>query len=202
MSEGYGEGTVIWPSGVAQVASWCREEGGSPPQTSCASHPAVNVTWYGASSFCTANDLRLCSEAEWERAAKGTDDRAYPWGDVLPDQERAACCAPTCDTTNLRTVPVGQLAAGVSPVGCLDLAGNAAEWVDDCRHSSYASGAPTDGTAWNETCGGAPVTRVVRGGSWRTLCDEPWLRTIARATGLPASGFNNVGFRCCRSVGP
>ncbi len=95
------------------------------------SRPVVNVSLNQAESFCswlskkTGKTIMLPSEAQWEKAARGTDQRRYPWGNSAPDCSRANyCCAN-------QTQPVGSFPAGASPYGAHDMAGNAAEWCRD-----------------------------------------------------------------------
>ena len=98
-------------------------------------HPVGEVTWYGADAFCSYNSRRLPTEAEWEKAARGTEVRAYPWGDQ----------APSCDLINFNnstppdpanycvgdTVSIGSYPLGASHYGVMDMAGNVLEWVSD-----------------------------------------------------------------------
>ncbi len=170
-------------------------------QTGTEALPMNCVNWSQAAAFCGWIGRRLCSEAEWEKAARGGCDTLggdcqtgmplYPWGDD----------APTCALTNLKgcanaPMDVDALAAGASPYGALNMAGNVAEWVQDCRHDGY-SGAPTDGSAWTTGCNqsGPQPDRTYRGGSYNDF--DLRLRTSSRRFFDPAGAGATLGFRCC-----
>ncbi|MGH7250459.1 MAG: formylglycine-generating enzyme family protein [Candidatus Methylomirabilales bacterium] len=108
-----------------------------PPEK--APHPVVGVTWDEAKQYCGAVGKRLPSEQEWEKAARGTDGRRYPWGDAYDPKKVNA------DGLNNGTTPVGQFPEGRSPYGLYDMAGNAWEWTDSAG-SNYK---PLRGGAWN-----------------------------------------------------
>jgi formylglycine-generating enzyme required for sulfatase activity len=87
-------------------------------------HPVVNVSWRDTQGFCKWAKVRLPSEAEWEKAARGTDGRRWPWGDEPPDNKLC-----NFDDNGYDTMPVGAYPNGASPYGCLDMAGNVWEWT-------------------------------------------------------------------------
>lgn len=151
-------------------------------------HPVVEPTWLGAREYCLWRGKRLPTEAEWEKAARGTTARRYPWGDRPPDAARARFGVGWTDT-----VPVHAHPAGASPYGALDMAGNAWEWVaslyrpypyraDDGREDPAAAGAR--GTRGGSADSGIEnITTTQRG------------RTLSRG---PGAGHHNIGFRCAR----
>jgi formylglycine-generating enzyme required for sulfatase activity len=176
-----------WRESVAraQPALWADETWAGDDQL-----PVVGVTWYEARAYCrwlsagTGGRYRLPTEAEWEKAARGTDGRLYPWGDEF-DARR---CNTRASGLN-RTEPVGRRSpAGESPYGCAEMAGNASEWTLS-QYKPY----PYDGSDGRNE-GEGVAERVIRGGSWY----KPALRARPAARGMndPFFADNDVGFRC------
>lgn len=151
-----------------------------------AERPVVCVTWAQAETYCEAHGGTLPTEAQWERTARGSRRSLYAWGNTPPSCEHAHF-----DGCGKTTRPVGTLAAGDSPEGVADLAGNAWEWVGDWYHAKeYARlrhrlspQGPWEGDV-----------RVVRGGSFYDA--EPDLRASYRYGLTPEFGYSTVGFRC------
>src|SRR5688572_14740512 len=151
-------------------------------------HPVVEASWAGARDYCAWRGKRLPTEAEWEKAARGTDARRYPWGGSMPDPKRAQYAARYNETA-----PVDSFTAGASPYGVQDLSGNAWEWV-----SSAYRPYPYDAKDGREDPAAGPV-RGTRGGGHDSPAEE--ITTTQRGRNLsrnPASGHHNIGFRCAK----
>jgi formylglycine-generating enzyme required for sulfatase activity len=159
-------------------------------------HPVIHVSWTDAVAFCdwlsqkARRLFRLPTEAEWEKAARGTQGRIYPWGDETPDEGRCNSGREVGDTT-----PIGRYSPqGDSPYGCTDMAGNVLEWCQSL-HKAYPYRV-ADGREDLEAHGG----RVLRGGSF---CDpEQCVRCAYRTWSYPNFTFDVVGFRVVAAASP
>jgi formylglycine-generating enzyme required for sulfatase activity len=194
----------------------CVQAGGCPPAPLTLSDPrfvrpnlpVTSVTWDEAAAFCAWRHARLPTEAEWERAARGPDQRVWPWGNVLrphafnhgrfavPDDPSSsdliALIRPDASDGAALLAPVGAHPDGASAEGVLDLAGNANEWTADW----YRPEPPQTISTVNPRGPEAGGLRVLRGGSWR---QPPFFaRTTYRDPTPPDTRSAEIGFRCAR----
>ena len=162
--------------------------------------PARRVSWYDAKAYCQWAECRLPTEAEWEKAARGTDGRAYPWGNAWDVQTTPRCNFADNNTKYYwsdkrandgfaSVSPVGTYPKGTSPYGALDMGGNVQEWCDDWFEDGYYN----RGVAHNPPGPDTGELKVVRGGSVGSGLDH--IACTARGTRRPAESAGDTGFR-------
>lgn len=195
------EGGVTWLN-IGDEDCLITQTGGQyRPKNGYEEHPVVEVSWYGADAYCQWTGKRLPTEAEWEKATRGTYRQMYPWGNTF-DGSKLNFCDKNCseewkdalvDDGYARTAPVGSYPAGASPYGALDMAGNVWEWVADWHDEGYYNWSPGRNPQGPDSRAG----REVRGGSWQVAPND--VRSANRHWSMPAYRHYDLGFRCARS---
>ena len=182
---------------AGQYRKFCRETGRKMPEQpewSTDRFPVVDVTWFDAAAYAQWAGMQLPTEAQWEKAARGTDARLYPWGGEWSEEK----CNNYSDTNpigkgfhGICATPGGSYPQCVSPYGAQDMAGNVWEWCQDVYDKDYYAGSPMK----NPTGPDDGEFRVLRGGSWGS--SSVTVRTACRLRDSPdATYHDDGGFRC------
>jgi formylglycine-generating enzyme required for sulfatase activity len=189
-----------WPR--VPGADWRHPRG--PESTAQDDHPVMQVSWEDAAAYCEWIGAHLPTEAQWEKAARGTDGRMWPWGNTY-DGSRGSFCDAQCPVERWKhnsyndgyafTAPVGSFPSGASPYGALDMAGNVWEWVTDWYAEAYDADAASENPLGPES----GTERAMRGGAW--IDNESWVRCTVRHQNPPWSRCDDVGFRCAVPAG-
>jgi len=164
------------------------------PRVDLENYPVNRVSWFGADAYCRWVNKRLPTEAEWEKASRGTDSRVFPWGDEFPTNERVTFRRKFNLLGFNALEKIDSMPAGRSPYGIHHMAGNVWEWVNDWYGDIYYEVSPYA----NPKGPDSGTSKVLRGGNW--YYKAYYMRTTYRFNDKPDAFKNWQGFRCAKGL--